>query len=167
MIALCCFGKDTTNKTKILSEIEKKFRNSIIHLFSFEDCDKNISLWKTSLLKRDFEIRNNMEFDLCIGINSDALISFDDFILPEKIEDNRVYFTIGWFNHKRWRTCLDLRSFFCKSVEFDRMAELHESVKFMPADLPEEEKVFYHVKTLIFDPICSKHENSSLFIRSA
>jgi hypothetical protein len=165
-LAICYFGKKD-EREKVLDLARKKFSNYEVTLFASIGEDKAHNLWKASLQKRNYEIENQIEFDVCVGVCSTNFVNFNNTNINELVK-NKVYYTSGYYLKAAHRTGAHLNIFYCQSIEFDRVAEFFHSVKSIDTGLTKEsEQFFYHLKTLNFDTECINYENSSLFIRSA
>lgn len=164
-LALCYFGS-IDKKDDVLEKAKQKFPEYNIHLFSSIGNNKYLELWRVSLLKRNYELEHNFEFDVCIGLNSEKFRSFN-YTRIDEVEPNTVYYISGYHQMLTHLSGANFSIFFSKSIEFDRVAEFFHSRQFINTGLNDESQQFlYHIKTLGFEAECINFENSSLFIRT-
>lgn len=166
--AVCIFGSENIND---FLNIERRYNilfpgeNLFFHV---PDNDSMKSLWLTSNKKRKYEIENNTNFDLCVGIGINDIKLLDSLTIPKKIKDSVLYYSTGCFNHIYWNTEVYPRCFYANSITFDRTAEyIFTQIKDINLKVDTLGSRFYfHLKYLKIKAECINYENSSLFKRT-
>lgn len=167
-IAICIFGPDTSIKT---SEFKKKadelYPGYATVMFRDASADKFKSLYKVAFKKRKHEVLLSLDFSFCVGISADSLYNLEICKMPENIKDDTVYYSKGCFSNEG-RTGAYPDSFLCKTLEFDRCAEIYHNIKNIDKTYSIEPEIFYyHLKSLKLKTECINFENSNLFVWTA
>lgn len=113
-----------------------------IHPFSHEDegdpllyrhCSQFYSMEYVAMLKREYEIENNFEYDVCIKARPDLLFSADDRLpLPLR---NTAHIIHSRFepNHNEFR--MGDIFFYSNSITFDKIAMFYRGLSLMKEDM--------------------------------
>jgi hypothetical protein len=169
-IAIClfgdkpCFGVDSELETWLNS-----LRNDN-NILMFESCDVCVykSIWLSSNLKRQHEIKAKIDFDLCIALHTSQLAEVNNIHILPKLQPDVLYFSNGGINLKTLRTRVCMNGMYSQSVTFDRVCEFifYDTPYLASSDMIMEERFYYYVKSLNIRTECINYENSSLFKRA-
>lgn len=154
-VAICVFGN------KKLSELSIPVISEHQVVFNVANADCWKSLWLTANAKRNYEIDNHVEFNLCLGINTPHVSILDTFKLSSTYDKETFYFYDGYFTGHT--VGINPTMFLASSHIFDIVSHYHVSLHGNDLAKPEE---FYHfIKKFAITTQCINYENSSLFKR--
>lgn len=169
-LALCFYGKmpaDAALKEKAIS----RYPNCQCTVFESYDSDsRSKALMNVAFLKRQQEILNYTDFDVCLAIDTEKDL-LAHTLIRSIIKPDTLYFTKGYYLTKRGGvTGVSPEIFYADSMTFDRAAEFF--IGLQNTDLEwltsrrVEEIFFYHLKSLAIKTECINRENSDMFIRA-
>jgi len=168
-LAVCIFGNGKTNVTQIKNKCTEAFVDYNITFFYIPDNNEFRSLWLTANEKRQYEIFNGRDFNLCMGIRDTDTSIINDIKIKSSINTNILYFSIGRFNNKYYCTEIEPTGFYATSHIFDRVAEFIFT-KITQINLRVDNvsaRFYFHLKYLKIKTECVNYENSYLFKRTA
>ena len=160
-VALCVYSDDTNHK-----HVDSNIGSVGCEIFSCYDENLLQALKNVSIKKRQFEVKNVCEFDICVAFNpKNADIKDIDI---SYIRNNTIFYAYGNVSTERYRVGANPSLFYSCSIEFNRACEFVDNLNnIRPFDpLSLDEKFIFHIRSLFLKDECVNYENSSLFIRT-
>ena len=169
-LAVCIFGNqgqsfDQQHHTDQLREKFKDFAN--INLFyCVETEDIYFNMFKASFLKRNYEIKHSINFDLVltVDLNKFALIQFVP--ISKCTNEETLYFLRGGF-YTHWSSTVIWPEIFCaSSMISDFAAKFGQVYKILPKGRKGaclEEDFYYYLKSLKIRTVAMNKDIPSLF----
>jgi len=165
-LAVCIYSfKDG----RIITDIRRLFSEYSVTVICDMSNDVAQSIYNVSLMKRDREILNKADFDICMAINGSC--SLDEYMrISTEPSLNTIYFSSGILHYRSISINFDM--FYGKSSSFDRACEFNLNLKNIQLDRLYKsstlgDKFYFHLKSLNLNPRCINHENSDLLVGSA
>jgi len=175
-LAVCLYGISNTNEHVIKQYCADNlsYLYNINYFNHYEDNDIYNNLWKVSFKKRQTELINKKDFDVCLAI--DTSDDTADLFLNHKIllnihyyNKDKIYFAKGDFFSLKGSTGASPQIFFSNSVTFDLACNFGLKLHTLPKDRKLGtigEDFYYFLKTLKIKTECINYENSDLFKRT-
>jgi hypothetical protein len=169
-IAVCLYGTSNSNLPGIQNYLNSLCYN-ITYFEHYED-DVYRSLWVSAFKKRQQELDNREEFDICLAVqlSNETLELFAkyDSLLSNitSYTDNKIYFVKGSFVQGQGSTNVSPQIFFSNSLTFDFACNFGTEYKTLPVDRKQGgigTDFYYFLKTLKIKTECINFENTELF----
>lgn len=180
-LAICFYGTVADiNLEEIKKNCSTRFPEyDIVYFENFGDIKPLKNLWLCSFKKRQYELDNGIEFNICIAVdpsvdwvsmwlNSINPLMILDSSKLKSISDDILYFPKGSCSI-RAVTSVPVCMFFASSHIFDLACNFIIALPSLPRDrytTTIDEDFYFFLKTLKIKTECSNYENSSLFKRA-
>lgn len=98
-----------------------------------DDASKIYSSMRCANLKRDYEIENNIEYDLCVRMEFNKINLLKNINFPNDIKSNTIYSINNRYvdNHFPYYS-IDYDYFYCDSQTFDKISILYNFLHTLP-----------------------------------
>lgn len=183
-LAICIYGSKENRELvqRIRSENDRIFSGHQVTYFEItSDPVLHKNLWLASFKKRQHELNNIVEFDVCLALNIDDEWIVDFLYSPsnpainliidppkfKNISNEKLYFIKGAYS--KGYTIISPSIFFASSLIFDLACNFGVARPMFPIERgrgTDEEDFYFFLKTLRIKTECTNYENSSLFKRT-
>jgi hypothetical protein len=169
-LAVCLYGALNNSVPNIKNQCLILFGKTyeLLYFENFEDTDLYKNLWFANFKKRQYEIENNSEFDVCLALGTNQMVLSHILRIPETLRE-KLYFAKGEYFSRVASTAISPSIFFSNSLIFDVVCNFGLVYKSLPPGRKSkllEEDFYYFLKTLKIETECINYENRSLFKRT-
>lgn len=164
-LAICIFGDTSDVLEKVQNCCIQKYKNFNISFFHVKDNNVFKSLWLTANEKRQNELLNNIDYDICLGLNIHHSHLIHYINIPAKLKDSSLYYCRGQYNASTITTSICPSGFYSNSFIFDLTSNFYLT-KIQDQNLRNDtlwERFYFHLKYLQIKTKCIDYENSNLF----